>query len=134
GRGAGGAVAAWAPAGGSRIGALPAALFGFALLLGVMGIMLVRARRRFIVRVTEAPLAARAFARGRDEHIASVFTRIRRGLRGRTDEEQMPARRSLSQILADVDAADAFDRHDAEAFAPHHANDAFGPDYAEAGD
>src|SRR5262249_13814783 len=71
-------AAASPPAGASTIGALPAALFGFALLLGVMGIMLVRARRRFIVRVTEAPLASRAFARGRDEHIASVFTRIRR--------------------------------------------------------
>src|SRR5215470_6929613 len=55
-------AAASPPAGASTIGALPAALFGFALLLGVMGIMLVRARRRFIVRVTEAPLASRVFA------------------------------------------------------------------------
>src|SRR5262249_10168939 len=60
-------AAASLPAAANTIGALPAALFGFALLLGAMGIMLVRARRRFIVRVTE-PVADPYIARGRDQH------------------------------------------------------------------
>src|SRR5262249_35394102 len=42
------------PAAAETSGAVPAALFGIALLLAVFGIMLVRARRRFIVRVTDA--------------------------------------------------------------------------------
>jgi hypothetical protein len=87
---------------------LPAALFGVALLLAVLGTILVRARRRFIVRVTETPaMDSPPLAPGRDEHVRKLFMRIRRPRRSavakaRSADEQRPARRSLHQILADA--------------------------------
>lgn len=89
-------------------GAVPAALFGVALLLAVLGIILVRARRRIIVRVTDEPAAdSPALAPGRDEHVRGLFMRIRSPRRTvvatrRTDREQELARRSMHQILADA--------------------------------
>ncbi len=89
-------------------GAVPAALFGVALLLAVLGIILVRARRRIIVRVTDVPAAdSPALAPDRDEHLRKLFRRIRRPRHGatatgRSDEEHRPARRSLHQILAEA--------------------------------
>jgi|GEM_PF-2079174 len=103
------AAASLPPAAAGKHGALPAALFGIALLFAVLGVILVRARRRIIVRVADVPTVdGPALAPGREEHVRELFTGIRRGLRGviakgRRDEEQEPARRSLHEILADAD-------------------------------
>jgi hypothetical protein len=70
------ATAIPAPAGAAR-GALPAALFGVALLLAAMGTMLVRARGRMI-RVTAAASAAPAPRRAR-RNLSDILAQAERG-------------------------------------------------------
>jgi hypothetical protein len=94
------AAPAPAPAAASVTGAsLPAALFGIALLLAVVGIILVRARSRAIKihRPAASDFALRASAG------------LKRAVARAASESGRP-RRSLSEILAQAEDADASDR------------------------